>query len=87
MKKSVRKAVIVRSERSPKLFTSISCTVDKIFGTLYVPKGFFTPPFETAASLENRLRQRYAEVTVTAVGSMGCFCCVKGSEDTITHKS
>ncbi|MDU6305428.1 MAG: class I SAM-dependent methyltransferase [Clostridium sp.] len=54
---------------------------------LYVPKGFFTPPFETAASLENRLKQRYAEVTVTAVGSMGCFCCVKGSEDTITNKS
>lgn len=54
---------------------------------LYVPRDFFTPPFKTTASLENKMRQRYAEVTTTTVGSMGCFCCIRGSEGTITHKS
>lgn len=54
---------------------------------MYVPKGFFTPPFETVTSLESKLKQRYAEVTVTAVGSMGCFCCVKGPKQPNADKS
>jgi SAM-dependent methyltransferase len=40
---------------------------------LYVPKGFFTPPFETEDSLRRRLREMYADVTVTAVEGIGCF--------------
>jgi SAM-dependent methyltransferase len=44
---------------------------------LYVPKGFFTPPFETEDSLRRRLREMYADVTVTAVEGIGCFRCRK----------
>lgn len=43
----------------------------------YIPKGFFTPPFETASSLEKRLKRTYGEVTLNTVGSMACFRCVK----------
>ena len=45
---------------------------------LYVPKGFFTPPFETADSLEQRLAALYAKVEVQTVESMACFICCKG---------
>lgn len=44
---------------------------------LYVPKGFFTPPFETEQTLRARLSAMYADVTVSAVEGMGCFCCRK----------
>lgn len=44
---------------------------------LYVPKGFFTPPFETEESLRERLSGIYHEVKVTAVEGMGCFICKK----------
>ena len=44
---------------------------------LYVPKGFFTPPFETESSLRQRLQGMYGEVRVTSVEGMGCFRCVK----------
>ena len=44
---------------------------------MYVPKGFFTPPFETVESLEKRLRGLYAEVDVHTVRAEGIFKCVK----------
>ncbi len=44
---------------------------------LYVPKGFFTPPFETQDSLRRRLQEMYADVSVTAVEGIGCFTCKK----------
>ena len=44
---------------------------------MYVPKGFFTPPFETKESLEARLRGLYAEVEVHTVRAEGIFRCVK----------
>ena len=44
---------------------------------LYVKKGFFTPPFETKASLEERLKKQYSEVQVHTVRSEGIFCCRK----------
>ena len=44
---------------------------------MYVPKGFFTPPFETEESLEKRLRGLYSEVEVHAVRAEGIFKCVK----------
>ncbi len=44
---------------------------------MYVPKGFFTPPFETKESLAARLRGLYAQVQVHTVRSEGLFCCVK----------
>lgn len=47
---------------------------------LYVPKGVFTPPFETRNSLRKKLKERYEDVTVETVGSMACFRCRKGGE-------
>ena len=44
---------------------------------LYVPKGFFTPPFETEDSLWERLTGMYEEVSVSSVEGMGCFRCRK----------
>jgi len=44
---------------------------------LYTPKGFFTPPFETADSLKSRLEKMYSQVTMSTVESMGCFTCRK----------
>ncbi len=44
---------------------------------LYVRKGFFTPPFETAYSLRRRLSGMYENVRVTAVEGIGCFRCTK----------
>lgn len=45
---------------------------------LYTPKGFFTPPYETAASLQNRLAGMYQQTKVRTVEAMVCFCCRKG---------
>lgn len=44
---------------------------------LYTPKGFFTPPYETAESLQERLAQQYQQTTVETVESMACFICKK----------
>jgi ubiquinone/menaquinone biosynthesis C-methylase UbiE len=44
---------------------------------VYVPKGFFTPPFETAGSLEKRLKGMYSEVKVSHVQSIVVFGCRK----------
>ncbi|MBQ9647106.1 MAG: class I SAM-dependent methyltransferase [Oscillospiraceae bacterium] len=44
---------------------------------LYRPRGFFTPPFETAESLRARLAGMYAEADVEAVEGIACFCCRK----------
>ena len=44
---------------------------------LYVPKGFFTPPFETMDSLEKRLKGMYTEVKVSHVQSIVIFQCRK----------
>ncbi|MBQ7931280.1 MAG: class I SAM-dependent methyltransferase [Clostridia bacterium] len=51
---------------------------DRFIDRLYVPKGFFTPPFDTFASLYGRLNMLYADVKLETVESMACFCCVKG---------
>ena len=44
---------------------------------MYVPKGFFTPPFETIGSLGSRLHELYSEVEVHSVRAEGIFRCVK----------
>ena len=44
---------------------------------LYVPKGFFTPPFETLESLRSRLSGLYTKVQVEHVEGIGCYRCVK----------
>lgn len=47
---------------------------------LYTPKGFFTPPYETADSLRERLTAHYTQVTVETVEAMACFTARKGAE-------
>lgn len=44
---------------------------------MYVPKGFFTPPFETRESLRSRLSGLYTKVEVHTVNAEGIFRCVK----------
>jgi ubiquinone/menaquinone biosynthesis C-methylase UbiE len=44
---------------------------------IYVPGGWFTPPFITKRELENKLKARYSEVEVQNVGSIADFRCVK----------
>lgn len=50
---------------------------DWFIRNLYEPKGFFTPPFETEASLKKRLELLYSNVLLTTVKSMASFCCKK----------
>ena len=69
MKKSYTPEKLAAVCRYKKLFSSLS--------KLYVPKGFFTPPFETEDSLRERLSVMYEKVSVTSVEGMGCFCCKK----------
>lgn len=40
--------------------------------------GFFSPPYETLSSLKKKLRELYAQVTVTNVESFAGFICRKG---------
>ena len=44
---------------------------------LYVPKGFFTLPFETRDSLQARLSSMYESAAVENVEGIACFHCVK----------
>lgn len=50
---------------------------DWFIDKLYTPKGFFTPPYETAESLRQRLECMYAQVTLETVEAMACFICKK----------
>jgi ubiquinone/menaquinone biosynthesis C-methylase UbiE len=50
---------------------------DWFISHLYQPKGFFTPPYETAESLRIRLSGLYREADVTMVEGIGCFRCRK----------
>lgn len=44
---------------------------------LYTPKGYFTPPYETADSLRARLERMYARARVDTVRAMASFVCQK----------
>lgn len=44
---------------------------------IYAPKGYFTPPYETAHSLEMRLQSMYRKAQVKTVESMAAFRCRK----------
>ena len=50
---------------------------DWFIDKLYTPKGFFTPPYETLASLQERLHNMYETASLEAIESMGCFMCKK----------
>ena len=51
---------------------------DWFINHLYVPKGFFTQPFDTVATLYKRLSKLYECVELETVESMACFTCRKG---------
>ena len=48
---------------------------------IYTPKGYFTPPYETAHSLEMRLKDMYRKVEVRTVEGMAAFRCRKGGNE------
>jgi len=50
---------------------------DRFVRRMYVPRGFFTPPFETREGLEKRLGEMYSETRVSPVRAEGVFRCVK----------
>ena len=50
---------------------------DLLIRRVYVPAGFFTPPFETRSSLERRLSWMYSSARVECFNSIACFSCVK----------
>lgn len=50
---------------------------DWFIDKLYTPKGFFTPPYETAESIRKRLEGMYQRVELETVESMACFTCQK----------
>jgi len=50
---------------------------DRFVDKLYTPKGFFTPPYETADSLHQRLVRQYQPVQMETVEAMACFACRK----------
>ena len=52
---------------------------DRFVRNVYEKAGFFTPPYETASSLKNRLERMYAAVTLGNVKSMAWFVCRKAN--------
>ena len=50
---------------------------DRFIDKLYVPKGYFNPPFDTKATLLKRLQKMYKTASVNTVISEACFECVK----------
>lgn len=50
---------------------------DWFIDRIYTPKVFFTPPFETADSLRERLEKKYEQVELETAESMACFVCRK----------
>lgn len=53
---------------------------DWLIEKIYTPKGYFTPPYETAQSLEIRLKDLYRKAEVKTVEGMAAFRCRKGLE-------
>lgn len=50
---------------------------DFFINRFYVPRGYFTPPFQTQAELHSKLRSLYAEVQLHHIGAIAYFNCVK----------
>ena len=51
---------------------------DKMINRFYIKSGFFTNPFDTITSLEQRLKNLYHDVIVSNVESIAIFQCRKG---------
>lgn len=50
---------------------------DRFTNKVFVPKGAFTPPFETKDSLKERLASMYTKISVETVHAEGIFKCQK----------
>lgn len=50
---------------------------DWFIKNVYQRAGYFTPPYETKASLRKRLEGMYSKVKVASVEGISCFRCVK----------
>lgn len=50
---------------------------DKMIRRFYIKSGFFTPPFETVATLQKRLNGLYSKAEVSNVQGIACFQCIK----------
>ena len=50
---------------------------DRFTDRVFVPKGSFTPPFETKESLKERLETMYTDVSVNSIQAVGIFTCKK----------
>ncbi|OUM63949.1 hypothetical protein PIROE2DRAFT_60977 [Piromyces sp. E2] len=50
---------------------------DKFIDTLYVKKGYFTPPFETLESFTERMKKMYSNVEISNIKSLVSFICTK----------
>ena len=50
---------------------------DFAVNSIYVPKGYFTPPFQTQDELAAKLRTLYVDVQMRNVGSIAYFDCKK----------
>ena len=55
---------------------------DWLIRRLYVPKGWFTPPFETAESLRRRLEETFGPAKVRTVSEHGVLCLPEGEGGT-----
>jgi len=51
--------------------------IDFFIRHLYVPKGYFTPPFMTKTELSEKLRSLYGKYELFNIGSIACFKCSK----------
>lgn len=54
---------------------------DRLIRRVYQPMHFFTPPYETAASLTDRLKAMYAQAEVGNVKSIAWFVCRKAEKE------
>ncbi|QOX64885.1 class I SAM-dependent methyltransferase [Anoxybacterium hadale] len=54
---------------------------DWFINHLYVPKGYFTPPFMTKIELEDKLNNHYRHVEIWNTGSIVCFRGVNPSRE------
>lgn len=54
-----------------------NAVTDLFVRTFCSQQGYFTPPFDSLSSLQEKLRLLYRQVTVSQIGSFACFTCRK----------
>lgn len=67
-----------RHEEIRNAYKNLGGRTDWFIEKIYTPRGFFTPPYETAESLRRRLERMYRQARVTTVEGMASFRCEKG---------